>query len=195
MNKFFLTLSILLVSITSFSQIDNEHLEVGEEAPIIKGIDQNGNEFNSVSVLKTDKILLVFYRGSWCPYCRKHLMSLQNHLEELNKKGVKVVVVTPELTKNSKALSNKIDANFSILHDKNNVIMNSYKVAFEVNESNVPKYYQSTLELTQKYNAEGKPVLPVPATYIIGKKGKIEYVQYDVNYTKRSDFKELLKIL
>ena len=85
-----------LFTISLFSQTNNEHLNVGEKAPTIFAKDQNGNTINSKEILKSKKILLVFYRGSWCPYCRKHLASLQENLNALHKKNVFVMVVTPE---------------------------------------------------------------------------------------------------
>ena len=78
------------------AQIDNNFIKVGELAPRIIGVDQNNKTIDSKEILKKSEILLLFYRGNWCPYCKKHLMSLQENLEYFNKKGVKVIVVTPE---------------------------------------------------------------------------------------------------
>lgn len=188
-----LLLSIL--ALKSFSQIDKSHLEVGEKTPIIIGVDQNGNEINSQEILKKKQIMLLFYRGNWCPYCRKHLKSLQENLEEFAKKGVYVIVVTPEITKKIEETSEKLATTFSIIYDVDNIIMTNYKVAFEVNEKNVTRYFNFTKKKVKNYNTQGKDVLPVPATYMINKEGKISSVQYDIDYKNRSNFKEILKTL
>lgn len=189
-----LTLIItLLVTISSFSQINSEHLEVGYEAPIITGVDQFDNEINSTNILKNNKIILIFYRGNWCPHCRKHLKTLQENLEALTEKGYAVVVVTPEKAEKTKETAKSLGSTFHILHDADNTIMNNYKVAFEVNKKNVPKYFSATQKRLAEYNVENNNVLPVPATYIINKEGKIEFVHYDPNYSKRFDVTELLE--
>ena len=190
----FIILSIVF-STNSFSQINNDHLNIGEKAPLIIGVDQFDQAINSAEVLKEQKVLLVFYRGNWCPYCRKHLASLQENLETLTQKGVFVIVVTPEKIERTKETSNDLNATFSIIHDINNKIMNDYKVAFDVNERNVTSYFGFTQKKIAAYNAENNNTLPVPATYLIDSEGKIEYVHYNPDYHERSDFNEIIKMI
>jgi len=184
--------TLVLVTQISFSQINNEHLNIGDEAPLITGIDQFGKEINSAEILKKDKILLLFYRGNWCPHCKKHLGKLEKNLEEITKKGVFVVVVTPEKPEKINETTKKIGANFSIIFDKNNKIMRDYKVEFEVNEETVPSYLSFTQKRIAEYNEENNNVLPVPATYIIDRNNKISFVHYDPKYSNRAKFEELL---
>ena len=87
MNRL-IVLIALVTSLTGFSQVNNEHLEVGETAPLITGTDQFGKSIDSKTILKDQKILLLFYRGNWCPYCKKHLKKLSENLEALTKKRI-----------------------------------------------------------------------------------------------------------
>ena len=190
-----ISILILTLSVSLSAQINNEHLKVGDKAPKIIGVDQNGKKINSTKILKHNKILMVFYRGNWCPHCKKHLASLQENLNEFIEKGVFVMVITPESEIRTKETAEKWETNFSIIHDVDNKIMNDYKVAFEVNKENVPNYYGYVTNKVAAYNVENNNVLPVPATYIIDQNGKITYVQYDTDYKNRSDFSEILKSL
>ena len=186
---------LIFISFNIFSQINNEHLNIGDQAPVIIGVDQNGKKINSNEILKTNKILLVFYRGNWCPHCRKHLGSLQEHLTEFTKKGVYVMVVTPETVEKTVETAKKNKTTFSIIHDIDNKIMNDYKVAFDVNKENVPNYFGIVSKRVAEYNVENNNILPVPATYIINQNRLINYVQYDPDYKNRSNFDEILKSL
>lgn len=184
-----------LMSMNTFSQINDDHLNIGEKAPLIEGVDQFGKQINSQEILKEQKILLVFYRGYWCPYCKKHLVSLQKNLESLTQKGLFVVVVTPEKVEKTKITGQDLNATFSIIHDVDNKIMNDYKVAFEVNKQNVTSYFGFTQKKIAEYNANNNNTLPVPATYLIGLDGKINYVHYNPDHHERSDFKEIIELL
>jgi peroxiredoxin len=73
--------------------------------------------------------------------------------------------------------------------------MNNYKVAFNVTKENVPKYFEFTLKKVMEYNEKENFVLPVPATYLIGKDKKIKYVQYDPDYKNRSNIEDVLRKL
>jgi len=193
--KYFLSLVILFISISVIGQINDDHLELGDKAPQIVAVDQNGKQIDSKTILKKKQILLIFYRGNWCPYCNQHLSSLQEHMKEFEDKGVYVVVVSPESVERTKETGTMLESSFSIVHDAQNKIMNDYKVAFEVNEETVPIYYEKLNQKLSTYNVDNNMVLPVPATYMIDKDGKISYVHYDPDYKKRSDLKELLEML
>lgn len=193
--KLALIVLLFIFSINSTAQISTNNFKVGETAPNIVGVDQNGIEINSNNILKNHKILLIFYRGNWCPHCRKHLNSLQENLDEFTKKGVYVIVVTPETVERTKETVKKLKTNFSIVHDVDNKIMNDFGVAFEVNKENVPSYYGIVSKRVAAYNVENNNVLPVPATYLIDSNGKFTYVQYDPDYKNRSNFQEILNTL
>ncbi len=188
-------LAILLSTTALISaQIDTDHLKVGESAPLISGVDQTGKTIDSKTILADQKILLLFYRGNWCPYCKKHLKTLSENLQALAEKGYYVVVVTPEKLEKTQETAALVNAGYSIVHDTDNKIMEDYKVAFEVNDKNVTSYYGFTKKKVAKYNAENNNVLPVPATYIIGKDGTISYVHYDPDYSKRASIEEILAL-
>jgi len=195
MKTLILFLAVSLFSLNTFSQINNNHLNIGEIAPLIVGIDQFDKSINSQEILKEQKIMLVFYRGYWCPYCKKHLASLQENLEALTKKGLFVIVVTPEKVEKTQQTSKELNATFSIIHDKDNIIMNDYKVAFDVNKQNVTSYFGFTRKKIAEYNENNNNTLPVPATYLIDSDGKIKYVHYNPDHHERSDFKEIIKLL
>ncbi len=185
---------LVLVTLTGYAQINEEHLKIGDNAPTILGIDQFGNRINSDIILQHNKILLLFYRGNWCPYCRRHLKALSENLEQLTKKGYQVLVVTPENIEKTKETSTLFEVNYSIIHDTDNKIMNEYLVAFDVNKQNVTNFYKFTLNKIKKYNEPDNAVLPVPATYVINQNGKIAFVHYDPDYKKRASFETILNL-
>ena len=53
--KLFLSLMMLFMSINVVGQINDDHLEVGEDAPEIVAVDQNGKQIDSKIILKNKK--------------------------------------------------------------------------------------------------------------------------------------------
>jgi peroxiredoxin len=192
--KFSLFIFTLIISSTIQAQNATSILHVGDLAPQFMGMDQTGKNINSEDILKENKILLVFYRGNWCPHCKKHLGSLQEHLNAFRTKGVFVVVVTPETLEKTIETAEKFKTDFSIVHDPNNKIMTDFNVIFEVNQENVPNYYKIVAERVKENNGNNN-VLPIPATFLMDTNGKIIYAQYDTDYKNRSDFDEILSLL
>lgn len=189
----FLFVSFLFLSQAYHSQkIDNQPLNIGSTAPKIVGKNQDNETISSSDYINEKAIVLIFYRGEWCGYCKRHLSNLQDSLNLISEKGAEVIVVTPEQPKYVKKMIKKTGASYNILSDKDLKIMEDYNVKYAINDSTVPKYTNYVENVTEKQNNNGEAVLPIPATYIIGKDGKIKWYHFDPKYSKRSTVKEIL---
>lgn len=72
--------------------------------------------------------------------------------------------------------------------------MKAYKVAFNVDPATVTKYKGYGVYFS-KDNGNNGAVLPVPAVYIIDKKGKITYAYFEKDYKKRASINEIVSHL
>lgn len=159
-------------------------LPVGSVAPDFNGMDAAGRPVELKQLLKKGPVVLYFYRGQWCPYCNQQLSQLQDSLQLLTAKGAQIVVVTPETLENIDKTVEKTKAAFPIVHDQNFAIMTAYHVAFTVAPATVLKYKSFGVDL-QKANAASTDVLPVPATYVIGRDGRIRFTYFNTDYRQR----------
>jgi peroxiredoxin len=197
MKKIFLLLFLALINILTFAQVElnkPQGLIAGDIAPNFSGLDQNGNKINLKDALSKGNVILIFYRGQWCPYCNKQLSQLNDSLSYLTLKGATVLAVTPETAVNIQKTVSKTNASFSIIEDKGLAIMKAYKVNFEVDEKTISKYKGHGIDF-EKANGENGANLPVPATYIIDKDGKIKYAYFNTDYRKRVSVKEIVENL
>lgn len=170
-------------------------LSAGAKAPAFSGIDQNGKKVSLNALLKEHKsVVLFFYRGQWCPYCNKHIKELQDSLQLLKSKDAYVIGVTPETNENISKTIKKTSAGFSIIQDKEDNIMKAYGVNFMMDDATFSKYKGYGIDL-EVNNGNTRHTLPVPATYIINRSGKIKFVHFDPNYKKRASINALLKEL
>lgn len=188
---FYLSLSICS---DVLAQSPESKLKVGETAINFKGTDQFGNEFELAKTLEKGPVVLLFYRGHWCPYCNKQLSQMEDSLDFITDKGGIVVAVTPEKPEYIDQTIEKTNASFLILHDKDLNIMNKYGVGFELSDIIVDKYLSRGRDL-DIINGNNGANLPVPATYIISQENEILYVFYDVDYRKRATVGKILEKL
>jgi peroxiredoxin len=170
-------------------------LKQGDKAPGFAGIDNSGKKLDLKGLLKDHKaVVLFFYRGQWCPYCNKQISQLQDSLQLLTAKGAYVVGVTPETGENINRTIDKTHASFSIIQDKGYTIMKAYGVNYVVDPEMYAKLKGYGIDL-EKNNGNTDHVLPVPATYVINRSGKIVYVHFDKDYTKRASVSAILDAL
>jgi hypothetical protein len=60
--------------------IERRALKPGAVAPDFMLPDAQGRGARLQSLLRQGPVVLVFYRGSWCPYCNLHLRGFQRAL-------------------------------------------------------------------------------------------------------------------
>jgi peroxiredoxin len=142
-------------------------------------------------LLKKGKVVLVFYRGYWCPYCNRELSRLQDSLALIQEKGATVVAVSPEKPENIKQTVEKAKAGYPVLYDEGLKIMKGYDVEYEVEETTLARYRSSGLDIEKNNGPNGK-FLPVPAVYIIDKESTVTYRFFDADYRKRPSIKDIL---
>jgi len=193
MANFFLLISTLFIQLLLSAQEKPEGLFINSKAPDFKAIDQNGKEIRLKDILKDSVVVLIFYRGEWCPYCNKQLKKLEDSLQLIKEKGARLIAVTPERPEYISKTIEKTKASYPLIYDKDMKIMKAYAVAFEVDDRTVSRYRNADIDLATANGQKEKVYLPVPAVYIISKKeGTITYRYFEFDYRKRVSVKEIL---
>lgn len=195
MKKIACLLFSVSLTIIIYAQEKPEGLFINSKAPDFKATDQYGTEIRLKDILKDSLVVLVFYRGQWCPYCNKHLKKLEDSLSLIKEKGARLIAVSPEKLENISKTIEKTNASYPVLYDKDMKIMIAYKVAFEVDERTVNRYKNADIDLAEANGQKEKVFLPVPALYIISKEGTILYRFFEADYKKRPSVMEILEQL
>jgi peroxiredoxin len=184
---------LLLLHLVCFlaAQEAPEGLFINSKAPDFRAKDQHGKEVRLKDLLKSGKVVLIFYRGQWCPYCNKYLKKLEDSLQLIKDKGAIVVAVTPEIPESISKTIEKTGADYAILYDEGLKIMKAYEVEFEIPENVQTRYRNSGIRIDENNGKNGN-FLPIPATYIIDKEANITYRFFQADYKKRPSVKEIL---
>jgi peroxiredoxin len=85
--------------------------------------------------------VVLFYRGSWCPYCNAQLNAFQRAHESLEQAGIKVVALSVDDEATTKELINKHRLGFPVGHSADAAAIAAATGAFTNDD---PKYLQST---------------------------------------------------
>lgn len=191
MKKLLSLILVLHVSYFLLAQEAAEGLFINSKAPDFKATDQHGKEVRLKDLLKKGKVVLIFYRGNWCPHCNRYLKKLEDSLQLITDKGAVLVAITPEISEGITKTVEKTGAEYSILHDEELKIMKAYEVEYEVPENTLTRYRNTGIKIDENNGKNGN-YLPVPATYIIDKGGNITYRFFQTDYKKRPSVKEIL---
>ncbi len=200
MKKLLFILFCLTLLQPSFSQdtrsVDEANgLPVGVKAPNFIAIDADSTSFDLYKALKDGPVVIIFYRGFWCPYCDKHLAQIQDSLPLITERGVKIVAVSPEKPEYLDKMAEKTGAGFRLLYDEGYKISDAYDVTFTPTKAKLIIYNTALGANLKETHSDDSQRLPIPATYIIDKNGEIVWRQFNPDYKKRSTVKEIIENL
>lgn len=170
-------------------------LEVGIKAPLFKAQTLDNSVFDMEESLKEGSLVLIFYRGQWCPICNRHLSNLQDSLTLIHQKGATVIAVSPEKPEQLNKTVEKTGATFVLLYDEGYKIADAYDVTFKPTGKQRLMYNSMLGADLKNVHSDESERLPIPATYIINKEGVIVWRQFDSNYKHRSTVADILKHL
>lgn len=194
MKKLLIVLFTVCFSSSLIAQEAPEGLFINSKAPDFKANSQYKSEVRLRDLLKKGKVVLVFYRGQWSPYCNRYLKRLQDSLQFITEKGATVIAVSPEKPENILLTVEKTKAEFPILHDEGLKIMRAYDVEYEVPENTLKQLKNTGIDLGESNGKNGN-FLPITATYIIDKESSITYRFFDKDYKKSPSVKDILNNL
>ena len=191
MKKAFVSLFAALFVLAAQAQ-KPEGLFINSKAPEFKLKDQSGIDVSLKELRRKGPVVLLFYRGNWCPFCNRELKAFQDSLEQIQAKGAQVVAITPETREGIDSTIRKTGAVFPLLYDENLKVATEYQVVYNLDDKTVSRYKVGGIDLL-KTNNQKVAMLPIPAVYIINKEGTVTYRYFDENYRNRVSVKEILK--
>ena len=200
MKELLITLIIIFNLSEIYSQterdVNDAHgLSIETPAPMFRAIDADSNNFSLAEALKVEPVVIIFYRGFWCPVCNKHLSSLQDSLKLIEEMGAKVIAVSPEKPEYLDKMAEKTGAKFTLLYDEGYKIADAYDVTFKPTGMQLFTYNTVLGGNLKKTHSDESQRLPIPATYIVNQDGFIIWKQFDPDYKKRASVNDILKAL
>lgn len=174
--------------------IETHALQVGDNVPDLVLPDATGRAVRLSDLRTNGPLVLVFYRGGWCPYCNLELRAWQQHLENLSALGASLVAVSPQTPDNSLSTAEKNQLAYPVLSDSDLAAATAFGIAFELPKELIDLYGSVGNDLPV-LNGNGRWVLPLPATYVIGRDGQVLYAHIEADYRMRAEPSAVLGVL
>ncbi len=116
-----------ITSETGFTDVASVKLETGKLAPDFS-LQALNDDSVKLSQLRGDKILMIFYRGHWCPFCVGHLQDIQILLPELEKLGYQVLAISPDDATGMQKMADRMDRPYHFLSDADLIVADLYGI-------------------------------------------------------------------
>mmetsp|Transcript_50171 Transcript_50171/g.121561 ORF Transcript_50171/g.121561 Transcript_50171/m.121561 type:complete len:451 (-) Transcript_50171:775-2127(-) len=147
-------------------------VDVGEVAPDFELQDQDGETVHLQELVQQGPVVVIFYRGKWCPHCNATIMALSASYDKIQAKGASLVAISPMMPDGTQFLATKRCLLFPVCSDFGNDVTRKYHITFEV-QAEIRSKMVEWGEDVPGHNGDESWVIPLPAAYIIGEDGRV----------------------
>ncbi|MDA1193360.1 MAG: peroxiredoxin family protein [Candidatus Poribacteria bacterium] len=137
--------------------------EVGNMAPDFMLASVGGANV-SLDDYDGETLVLVFYRGNWCPFCHNQLATLQEEMAKFDAAGAKIVAISPDELEFATATAEAEGLTFPVLSDTTRETVKSYGVFHDAINGSLPATFviDRTGIIRWKYIGKNKQDRPLP---------------------------------
>ena len=167
--------------------------EPGDALPPFVLPDDAGRMVSLNELLTQGPVAVTFHRGHWCPYCRININALALAHQEITAEGGQIVAIMPDRQKFIANFRSEAKVPFPILTDMDNGYALSLNLTIWVG-AELQKLMEGRGNIPE-FQGNSSWMLPIPATFVVGRDGRIRARFMDPDYRKRMAIADMLVAL
>jgi peroxiredoxin len=167
---------------------------LGDLMPPFTLPDEEGHLVTLDHLLSKGPVAVTFHRGHWCPYCRINTDALAKAQKEIAAESGQVIAVMPDRQQFAAEFKSESNASFPVLTDVDNGYALSLNLVISLGEEMMRFISAAGLDIP-KYQGNNSWMVPIPATFIIGRDGRVKARFVDPDYRKRMAIADLISAL
>ncbi|HQT65602.1 MAG: alkyl hydroperoxide reductase [Acidocella sp. 20-57-95] len=134
-------------------------------------------------------VIVSFFRGEWCPFCKLMLAALTEALPQISAAGATLLGLTPETGGLALSMKTYHGAPFEILSDVDCGVGLAAGVVFRI-----PPLYRASLgdKFAARQGNEGW-YLPIPATFILTPDGRVAWRFANIDFSRMPEPADIIQ--
>ena len=167
-----------------------------------------GTTVRSTDLLALAPLIVIFFRGRWCPYCTTALEAWRDHMPEVRRRGGLLVAISPQISRQNAFLADHLfresshGSRFPILSDPDSQLAASFGLTYTIPERD-RAYFRSILVnipfansgLSYNRAPDSAWRLPLAATFVIDRGGTVRFAEAHADFRVRAEPAETLSHL
>jgi peroxiredoxin len=183
----------------AIAELNEKHIvdhspSVAKKAPVFELQDQNAKPVSSADLLAKERLVICFIRGRWCPFCVGQLEAMNRILPQIEHAPASLIAISPQTVKQSFFMADQHKLRFPLLSDPGNRVARQFGLVYRVPDYQQAVYRRVFINLPFA-NGDESWELPVPATYILDRKGSVLFSSVNADYAERPEPAEILSQL
>jgi peroxiredoxin len=168
-------------------------IEAGQPAPDAQLLSVDNEEIALSDLWEDQDVLLIFYRGGWCPFCNAQIRDLTVQYEGFEERGLLPVLVSVDKPDVAAVASATYEVPFPIMSDSDLDAHKAYNVVLEISD----EQYEATLARgrdLEDYSGEDHHVYAMASSFLIEQGGQLVWSHLDLDYRTRPSPEQYLQV-
>jgi peroxiredoxin len=172
--------------------VPSDAVAVGSVLPEATLLDASGSAVSLGDALGDGRSVLVFYRGSWCPYCNLTLKHYQEQLlPALTERGATLIAISPQTPEASDLAVVNGGLTFAVLTDPGNTLVRQLGILTEPSADARRAHTALGFDVADS-NADHTGDIPFPTVLVVDPDGRVVFADVHVDYTTRTEVPAVL---
>lgn len=173
---------------------DNIGLAPGAQVRAFEIKDHTGKPISFELLREKGPLLVIFYRGGWCPYCNRQIHQLTKAWPDFKARGITPVLISADKPDAAALASRTYEIPFPVLSDPELIAHDVFEVTMKLDDALIPKYKRYGINL-EDWSGQNHHKFAVSSAFIVNNKGLVEWSHSSKDYKTRPSVKQLLQIL
>ncbi len=169
-------------------------LGLGDRFPDIVLPNAEGDLIAIVDLLALGPVVVTFFRGIWCPYCRLMLDALVVALPEIEAAGARLVGVTPETGGLALTTKRNHGAAFEVLCDVDCGLGLDCGVVFRTPASYRALLLKHGRDLAPRHGNESW-FMPLPSVFVLDRSGIVRWRFFTTDFSEQAEPDDIIAAL
>ena len=169
-------------------------LKTGDMMPDFVLPTSNGALLFAGDLLAEGPLVVVFFRGGWCPFCKATLTALNDILPEIEATGANLVAILPDNGDHAVLTAQSLGLRYPVLTDLDGATAMEFGVLHRVPDALQAFMIAAGVDLAT-WHGDPAWLLPMPATFVADRDGVLRYAYASGSITDRMEPTEIVALL
>ena len=166
-------------------------LAAGDGVPAFVSHSVTGEPVHWNELAEKGPLLVIFYRGGWCPYCNVQIRQLTLAYPEFEARGILPVLISADRPDAASLAQNHYEIPFPVLSDPDLQAHEAFGVTLEVDDVTVERYKEYGIDL-EAWSGRDHHTIAVSSAFLVDVDGVVRWAHTSLDYKTRPSPEQLV---
>lgn len=154
-----------------------------------------GKDLSLDTLFADEPLMLIFYRGGWCPFCNAQIRELAQRYSEFEEVGVEIAVISVDKPDASTLTKSAYNVPFPVLSDQDLIAHEAFNVVFEVSKEEAKQIMERRGRDLTEWSGRDHLSYAVASSFLIGTDGEVKWSTVVEDFRSRPTPEQLLEAI